>query len=445
MNHLLKNGFWLYKNDLSDRFLESVRDDLSYNLTNYLGKTKTVLGYTETEDYLVIPRGCKLNIDICDQRSLGRELNVESEPIQLRDENQHLFVDSIMRHLQNNTCALGVASCGTGKTVMAIEIARQLNRSTAILVHKQFLVDQWMSRLVKGEETKYGIIKPFWPNIKVGICKQSKCNNGNTHDDAICKLQSVASRDYGEEFFNSFGTIIVDECHHVPCDNFKLALSKFNCRYLIGLSATPERIDGLHQLLYHQISTPTVSFCHIPKIPKVFFKKISYQIPLTTFPWNGKVDFSKLINSIAAHPARNQGLANDLLAANRVGKKAILMSDRIEQLYTIDALLKAQSPNINTGIYISGKKQSELQTAAEADIILCTYQMLAEGFDVPALDTLIFGTPRANVEQMVGRVTREYPSKDQPIIVDRIDNIGILKGMARKRENKYRELGFEIN
>jgi superfamily II DNA or RNA helicase len=114
---------------------------------------------------------------------------------------------------------------GFGKTVMALYLISKLKVKTLIIVHKEFLMNQWKERIAQ-----------YIPNCSVGIIKQKKVESNN--DIVIASLQSLCMRSYDEDVFKDFGFLIIDECHHVGAQVFSKALFKVNFKYTLGLSAT---------------------------------------------------------------------------------------------------------------------------------------------------------------------------------------------------------------
>ena len=95
------------------------------------------------------------------------------------------------------------------------------------------------------------------------------------------------------------------------------------------------------------------------------------------------------------------------------------------------------------GYYIGGMSEIDRKISATRDLILATYQMSSEGLDIPELDTLFMVTPRGDIEQAVGRILRENPDKKEPMVLDFVDyTIPICYGLARKRINQYKKLGY---
>ena len=127
--------------------------------------------------------------------------------------------------------------CGFGKTICGLYFISKIAKKTLIIVHKEFLMNQWIER-----------INFALPDAKIGIIQGNKCEiEGN--DIIIGMLQSLALKDFPNDTFDDIGHVIIDECHRIPSKIFMRTLFKINCNYMLGLSATPNRKDGCTKIL----------------------------------------------------------------------------------------------------------------------------------------------------------------------------------------------------
>ena len=133
--------------------------------------------------------------------------------------------------------------CGFGKTTVALAIACKLGYRTMIVVHKEFLANQWKER-----------IQQFCPGASIGIVQQDK--KEIECDFIIAMLQSLSLKEYSFSDFDTIGTLIVDEAHHICAKVFSQSLFKMCPKHIFGLSATPTRKDGLTKVL-HWFMGPT--------------------------------------------------------------------------------------------------------------------------------------------------------------------------------------------
>ena len=320
--------------------------------------------------------------------------------------------------------------CGFGKTVTAIAIACKLKYRTMIVVHKEFLANQWEEK-----------IKQFCPNATIGRVQQNKLQVDC--DFVIAMLQSLSTREYQSNDFDSIGTMIVDEAHHICAKVFSQSLFKLCPKHIYGLSATPERKDGLTKVL-HWFIGPTFFSAFRENQRQVEVFPIKYECPLYNemppLQRNGKLSLVNMITELVEHPGRNAMIVKLVRDIYNQGRKLLVLSDRRFHCEFLHNKFSKSS-----GLYMGGMKQEKLDESAEKPIIFATFSQAHEGLDIPALDTVILATPKSDIKQSVGRILRETPGKkNDPHIYDIIDNWSILNAMYYKRSKVYRDCGFNV-
>lgn len=113
--------------------------------------------------------------------------------------------------------------------------------STLILVHRVQLLDQWKERITEF----LGI-----PAKEIGtLAGPKKKLTGNVD---IGMLQTLTKMEDVSEIAQKYSQIIIDECHHIPATSFEAILKQLPARYVLGLTATPYRKDGLQKILFQQ-------------------------------------------------------------------------------------------------------------------------------------------------------------------------------------------------
>lgn len=329
-------------------------------------------------------------------------------------------------------------SCAGGKTVIALNIISQLKRKTLIIVHKNFLLEQWNER-----------ISQFLPEARVGYIR-GKILDIENKDIVIASLQSLSMKDYDPIVFKSFGFLIVDEIHRTGTEVFSKALLKTCFKYSLGLTATLERNDGLTKVFIWSIGD--VVYKDKSRVDRVFIKYIPFTLENiddlkeeTIF--NGKPNMSKMITDLSEYMPRNtsiiQKIREEIEEANT--RRFLVLSDRKNQLYKLKQLL--DEIQISTGLYIGGMKDHELKESEQKQIILATYSFASEGFDVPGLDTLILATPKTNMEQIIGRILREKPElrRNVPLLIDFCDVcFTCFVNQYNKRKRYYKKMKYEF-
>jgi len=327
---------------------------------------------------------------------------------------------------------------GGGKTVCGLWIASQLKLPTLILVHNTFLRDQWISR-----------IKDFLPSARIGSV-QGEIIDIHNKDIIVCMLQSLALRDYQEETFKDIGLVIVDECHHIASEAFSKSIPKITSKYMLGLSATPTRKDKLMYvinwflgpLLYQSTGEDKID-----PLVKVEYFDFEGDKELNEIIYNnqGVMFTSLMINKVILHEPRNlfiKEILEDIF--QEPGRNILVLTDRVEHT---DILFKILKPEIQeqTGILLSKLKQEEREKLMNTKrILIATYSMCSEGFDLEKLNTLVMATSRPDVEQIVGRILRgcKTSRKIDPLIIDIVDPA--FRRQFQTRLSLYKERSYKI-
>ena len=323
----------------------------------------------------------------------------------------------------------------THNTVIALYLACHYKIKTLIIVHKTFLLNQWLER-----------IKQF-TNASVGIIQQNKVE----HDNMIVvgMLQSIAKGKYSSKIFKDFGLVIFDEAHHAPSQYFSKALPIISCKKTLALSATPKRMDGLEKVLHWYFGDIIYKSDRMNN-KDVIVNIIDYTLKDKKFreyklPFNGKINKPKSITNITKLCKRNEFIIEVIkkLYENEF-RQILVLSDRIEHLKSLEGLIETFYPDFSYGYYIGGMKQSKLDESADKRIILASYGMASEALDIPSLNTLVMTTPRSEVEQSVGRIIRKKSKNVKPLIVDIVDNLPSFINQSKNRIRLYKKKEYYI-
>jgi len=347
--------------------------------------------------------------------------------------NQEATVDKLVNHFKKgNYGARLEASCGSGKTMVALAVAQQLSVPAIILVHKDDLAQGWHREALK-----------FFPGVVLGHIQGNSWNYVAGHC-STAMVQTLWRRrgKYPPGFTHQFGMVIIDEGHRFSAQTFEYVFKVFPARYRLAVSATWRRRDELDAWDYH--IGPKVATCKIDTLTGRYVPVgLNYVIP-GIYP---TTPMAIMLNMVAQNKQYNTWLAQELVKAAGKDRKVLLLSDRIEQLQLVQSLLDDELHRCGirktTSLYIGSMDEGERMRAKEADVILATFGMMAEGTNIPMLDTLVFGTPRSDVEQCVGRIQRAVSGKKSLLIVDPLlINYRLFTSMYRKRKFWYTKLGF---
>ena len=321
---------------------------------------------------------------------------------------------------------------GGGKTVCAINAITKLKVKTLIVVHKTFLLDQWVERLRQ------------YTNASIGVIKQDKFDVEN-RDVVIGMLQTIISRKYDEEL-NIFDMVIFDEAHHLGAEVFSKVMQRTQAPYLLGLTATPEREDKLEKVFYYYLGDIIYRSNKIKYTNALinvhYFKSDDEKFKKEIIKFNKKINLSKMITNLSEIKERNDFIFNIIknILDKEPNRKIFILTNRRNHIEELKNLLQ----DYDVGLYIGGMKKKDLALSEEKAIIIGTYEMASEGLDIPDLDTLIMTTPKSNITQSIGRIMRKELYDNIPLIVDIVDKIDIFYAMYNKRKKIYQENKYEI-
>lgn len=398
----------------------------------------------------ILPFGCLIDVWNLVHNKDAFELSCRSgnnvhyeELIKLRD-----YQDPIPYAVQERKNGIVIAPCGSGKTVTGLISIARLKKKALWITHTVDLLNQSRAASVEALGL-YG--------NQIGVITAGKCKIG-THI-TFATVQTLSKLPNLEQLADEFDMVVVDECHRC-CVNaksigmFQKALSTFNCRYKIGLTATAHRSDGLIQGMFALLGPV------IYEVPKeavenntvgvdISFRLTDYDYSDDVLDTDGTIIFGKLIEDIALDQDRNQQIADDLIF--NAEHYNLILSDRIFHLHMLMNLL----PDQKSAAVIDGKtpkaKREEILRDVKAGryrYLFATYQLAKEGLDIPRLDRLYMALPKkdyAVVIQSVGRIARAFSDKKNAVCYDYVDDVGMCRKMYHERQKSYRKQGYQTN
>ena len=436
-------------------------------------------------------------------------------------------VNAMLAHDHGVLCA----PTAFGKTVTAASLIAKRGVNTLILVHRTELLEQWKERLCsflglsendvgiigggKKVRTQTGRRKKEAATKAKSVAAGSKNtitdtinsttianfsgsederksrtasiqltqapgepdrNNGTLVD--IAMVQSLARQGHVNPIVERYGHVIVDECHHVSAVSFEQILKTAKAKYVLGLTATPIRRDGLQPIIMMQCgpirhrasrneTAPMSLTVHAYEIDTsrcsdIDVKRVKNEQPSQ----NADLPIQTVFQALAQDQARTEVIVNHAMAQFRQGRKVLLLTERTDHLLALQALIQAKLQDSEQTVVepavcfftLHGRlKKSEREAVMQGlqssppdhpRLLLATGKLIGEGFDHAPLDTLILGMPiswKGTLQQYVGRLHREHAGKSDILVIDFIDQSHpSLARMWNKRQTGYKALGYQV-
>lgn len=454
---LVSNQIDLKRSELTPSLVHFLKDELNFLNTEYL--TKRRLGKSiykvqkyfklidETGDTISLPRGFlqalvgflkennttyTIRFDTSTFEQISYQSQIELTPAQIP------VVQTVTEYDQG----VIVAPSGSGKTIIGLELVVRRQLPTLILVHRKQLLDQWVERI----QTFLGIAKTH-----IGQYSGTKKKLGK--QITVGLLQSLARKGDLTELKDKFGTIIVDECHHIPAATFREVIAQLNPKYIYGLTATPKRKHNDEKLIYVYIgdiiarmeTSDLALLSDLPHQPP----EVLIRTTVLAVPFKFTTDhFQLLAKVICFDTARNQMIVEDILSKVGDGKRLLVLSERKEHLEILAMYLKGKCETIViSGDDSAPKRKSKLKQIESGHyrVILSTGQFFGEGIDIRGISCLILAFPFSFEGKLVQYMGRLRDIGEQKIIVDYRDaQIPFLEKQFKQRERHYKKLKARI-
>lgn len=322
---------------------------------------------------------------------------------------------------------------GGGKTLLGLSIAAALKQKTLVIVHRQSYLKVWLDDARRG----YGL-------TDVGMVRGNKFEIKSPL--TIAMVQTLWSRDTAK-LETQFGMVIEDECHHLPSRTFTETVRKFYAKYLMGITATPERADGMHPRLYWSLGPIIYSTDDIGDLTMPV-KIIPVPTPFT-FANSGEVfDFHACLNAMVECMPRNELIVQKVREEYETGHSCLILSRRVRHAEGLAEMLSNAGIDVETLVGTSGPStiQESLRRVdrGECRCIVGTYSFLQEGVSCRRWDRLFLATGlkwKGDVIQSIGRIRRVHPEKKDAIVYDFYDPaVSVLFRHFKLRKNTYEDL-----
>jgi superfamily II DNA or RNA helicase len=447
----LSNSIHINRNGLTLKLTNFLKEELNFTNAEFFVKqksgrntygTKRYFKFIEEKEHeLIIPKGfigkivryCKeenLDYEFIDNRrrvnSVVFSFHAQLKPYQI----------SVINAVSKKDIGVIVAPPGSGKTVIALKVIADRQQPTLIIVHRKQLAEQWLERI----ETFLGI-----PKHQIGKIGQGKNKPGVQITVAtIQSLSKELEKPENRELVNSFGTIILDECHHIPAETFRTTLSKFNSYYLYGLTATPFRKYNDGKIIFIHLGE-IISEIKLADIPNAHHPKVIIRNTELDVPFNSRTDRFETISKILAHDSsRNKLVLKDIKEELDSGNKAVIITERKEHIDTLNQYLKQFYETVTlSGEDSDSNRKLKWKTIKEGNYqaLITTGQFFGEGTDILDVQCLFLVYPFSFEGKLIQYIGRAQRSEIAPIIYDYRDiKIDYLNRLFLKRNTYYRKI-----
>ena len=454
----LKEKIFINKNNLPRTLVNFLKEELNFFNSEYLIKKRIGVStygmeryfkLIETEnDSVSVPRGFinrlinflnenNIKFEILDERNKLKPIETETSAKLFPYQKE--AIDAML--MEEN--GILVAPPGSGKTIIGIELIAKLSQLTLILVHKKQIFDQWVDRIESFLDV---------PKKEIGKFCSGKKNIGDKV--TVAMVQTLNRMDNLQDYSDSFGMIIVDECHHMPAKMFRNTITKLNSYYLYGLTATPERKNNDVKLIFIYLGEI------LYEIEKDFYDKkflldknnvggksqrTNLIIRETDLKISFKIktaDFQILSKIMIFDSNRNEQIINDIKNEADKGLKCLVLTERKEHVEVLSYYLKKEYEIITlTGDLTQRQRKEKIKQieAGNFQVLIATGQLVGEGADFPNLDCLFLVYPfsfSGKLTQYIGRIQRG--SNGNNTIYDYRDlNVDYLEKLFKKRKSYY--------
>lgn len=454
MSYITQRGLVLIKKYNLPEEIREIKKELTVKpqVNSIYGKDQSFEVFLENEKKLYIPiwyglnKITKGNPDITkfenkipDGDNIYCKFNGSLRP------QQEEPVNVALEHLNNPNKRGGILQLptGFGKTCLAIYLACKLGKKTIIIVNKEFLLKQWEDR-----------IRQFAPSARIGKIQQNSFEVENK-DLVLAMVQTLSYRNFHLNAFQSFGLMITDEVHNLGAEVFSKCLFRAGCKYRIGLSATPERPDGLSKVFKWHIGEIIYAkeFKRSGLEPKVRIYRYNNPDAKVLENVKGDPNIPTMLSKIAENKVRNRFIINLLESLVLKERNVLVLSERVAHLKILNSMynkldISKKSPG---GLYIGETTQEERDSNSEkCNVLFGSIRLIQEGFDQPKLNTLVYalfnGGPiksrpatKKVMKQTTGRIFRKAHDTICPLIIDVQDSYSVFKNQGYRRGTYYKD------
>jgi len=332
--------------------------------------------------------------------------------------------------------------CALGKTVCALNMVSQIGRKALIIVHKEFLMNQWIERATE-----------FLPNVRIGKIQGSTFDIEDK-DIVIGMVQTMYDKEYDAGTFDSFGLTIFDEVHRFGSQQFSNIFFKLSTRLMLGITATMQRKDGTSPLLTQFIGPVIYRITDRGK-EEVRVLGVTYtdktnggvnaEYLKMEYDFRGNSKYSSMIAKVCSYKPRTRAIytiiKNVLLKYPKA--QIMILTHNLVMLGDLETIMIEDNEHPTYGFYVGGMKKKALNETENKQIVLATFAMAQEALDIKTLSVLVLASSKTDVIQSIGRILRDK-GETPKMVFDMIDPNITFENQWKKRLTYYRKCDYEI-
>jgi len=387
---------------------------------------KEITTYQNEEGCIIVPRGYLHKLP--DHELINNRTTIDGNIPPLKDITLRKYQTKSINDALEHEQGIIQAGTGSGKTIIGLKLIQKIQQKALILIHSKELMTQWQGQIKK------------LLGVDCGLVGDGK----NTQNIiTICMLQTLNKRPVLlKELSNNYGLVIVDECHHIPSKTFSKVINHLACKYRYGLTATPTRRDGLHELIFRHIGDT------ISQVPDSAVHEVGGIVPITvkridTNCYYQVDSWQDYIKELTEDHVRNSLIIS---IAEKASKKVstLILTDRVEHAERLASMTDCLLIHGQLSMKI---RKERMQSITDHSLIIGTTGLLGEGLDISGWTALILVTPissKVKLLQAIGRVMRTHKGKQTGYVADLVDQCGFSLSSYKKRLAIYQEKGFSL-
>jgi len=459
---IMRGEVGLLMSEINPQQIQFLRNRLTLQTKPFMGDPETVHCFEERAGRIWMPRhfaqGHVWNLVDTWEWTEGEPFKFQELGTLDPERGQDKSLPAMIAHLKVHKSGVLVSPTGTGKTLLACRIGANFGRFIGWFAYAGHMVDN----AVEHAKSVLGL-----SDDQIGLVQEDRCDLGRPF--TVMMIQSLLARRYPDELYEQMGFIISDEVHRYGAAQWRKVIAQFPAKFRLGVSADPERTDGLGPLIDwtfgrvgHVAKRIRNEDVKPPSVVGIKWDKRYADEAYCSWVKDDNGEWSpgdphptKYDKVLAKDLERSEMLAVEIVNAAVKDRALLVFSKLTAHLKTLRKLtnIELESRGIipSTSLLISSKKKGdarkkEREAALKAQVIFTTFAMARDALNVPKLDTMFFATPPGNALQPIGRLREKSEDHDRKplLVVDCYENVAFAIRKFRRRVGQYQTLGLPV-